>query len=69
VKTVKSNSENENVFKSIFCGNLRKKMAENHTIKSNLVDLHITGPFYNKKSGQSHWVNINVILINYPEIL
>jgi hypothetical protein len=55
-KTVKSNSEDENEFKSICCGNLRKKIAENYTIKSNLVNIHITGPFFNKKSGQSHWV-------------
>jgi hypothetical protein len=55
-KTVKSNSKDENVFKSISDANLRKKNAENNTFKSNLVDIHITGPFCNKKTGKSHWV-------------
>jgi hypothetical protein len=55
VEPVKSNSEDENVFKSIFGGNLRKKIAENNTFKSHLVDIHITGPFHNKKTGKSHW--------------
>ncbi len=54
VETFKSNSEDENVFKSICGGNLRKKIAENNTFKSNLVDLHITGPFRNKKTGKRH---------------
>jgi hypothetical protein len=56
VETVKSNSEDENVFKSIFGGDLRNKIAENNTFKSNLVDIHITGPFHKKKTGTSHWV-------------
>jgi hypothetical protein len=50
VETVKSNSEDENLFKSICGGNLRKKIAKNNTFKSNLVDIHITGPFRNKKT-------------------
>ncbi len=56
METVKSNFEDENVFKSIYGGDLRKKIAENNTFKSNLVDIHITGPFRNKKTGKSHWV-------------
>jgi hypothetical protein len=56
VETVKSNSEDENVFKSICGGNLKKKIAGNITFKSNLVDIHFTGPFRNKKTGKSHWV-------------
>ncbi len=56
VETVKSYSEDENVFKSICGGNMRKKTAENNTFKSNLVDINITGPFHNKKTGKSHWV-------------
>jgi hypothetical protein len=50
VETVKSNSEDENVFKSVCGGDLRKKNAENNTFKSNSVDIHITGPFRNKKT-------------------
>ncbi len=56
VETVKSNSEDENVFKFICSGNLRKKIAENKTFQSNSVDIHITGPFHYKKTGKSHWV-------------
>jgi hypothetical protein len=56
VDTVKSNSEDENVLKSIFGGDLRKKLAESNTFKSNSFDIHITGPFCNKKTGKSHWV-------------
>jgi hypothetical protein len=56
VETVKSNFEDGNVFKSICGGDLRDKIAENNTFKSNLVDIHITGPFRNKKTGRSHWV-------------
>jgi hypothetical protein len=56
VETVKSNSEDENVFKSLCGDNLRKNIAKNNTFKSNLVDIHITGPFCNKKTGKSHWV-------------
>ncbi len=52
VETVKSNSEEENVFKSICGGNLRRKIAENNTFKSNSVDIHITGPFRNKITRQ-----------------
>jgi hypothetical protein len=37
-ETVKSNSEDENVFKSICGGNLRKKVAENNIFKSTVVD-------------------------------
>ena len=33
-----------------------EKNAENNTFKSNLVDIHFTGPFRNKKTGKSHWV-------------
>jgi hypothetical protein len=51
VETVKSNSEDENVFKFICGGDLRKKIVENNTFKSNLVDIIITGPFCNKKTG------------------
>ncbi len=56
VETIKSNSEDENVFKPICGGDLTKKIAENNTFKSNLVDIHITGPFHSKKTGKSHWV-------------
>ncbi len=56
VETVKSNSEDENVYKSICGGDLRTKIAEYYTFKSNLVHIHITGPFHNKKTGKSHWV-------------
>ncbi len=56
VETAKSTSEDENVFKSICGGDLRKKIAEYNTFKSSLVDIHITGPFRNKKNGKSHWV-------------
>ncbi len=34
---------------------IEKEIAENNTFKSNLVDIHITGPFHNKKTGKSHW--------------
>jgi hypothetical protein len=44
VLTVKSNSKDANAFKFICGCNLRKKIAENNTFKSNLVDIHITGP-------------------------
>ncbi len=56
VETVKFNSKDENVFKSIGGSNLRKKNAGNNTFKSILVDIHITGPFCYKKTGKSHWV-------------
>ncbi len=55
-ESVKSNSEDENVFKSICGGNSWKKIAQNNTFKSNPVDIHITGSFRNKKSGKSYWV-------------
>ncbi len=54
--TVKSSIEDEDVFKSICGGHLRKKLAESNTFKSNLINIHITGPFSNKKTGKSHWV-------------
>jgi hypothetical protein len=41
VETVKFNSKDENVFKSICGRDLRKKIAENNTFKSNSVDIHI----------------------------
>jgi hypothetical protein len=56
VDTAKSNSEDENVFKSICGGDLRKKLAESNTFKSNSIDIYITGPFRSKKTGKSHWV-------------
>ncbi len=56
VDIVKSSIEDEDVFKSICGGNLRRKLAESNTFKSNLIDIHITGPFSNKKTGKSHWV-------------
>jgi hypothetical protein len=56
VDTVKFSIEDEDVFKSICGGNLRKKMAESNTFKSNSIDIHITGPFFNKKTDKSHWV-------------
>ncbi len=59
VETVKSNSEDDIEFKSICGGNLRKKIAENNTFKSILVDIHITGPFRNKKTGKSHLVIVH----------
>jgi hypothetical protein len=31
-------------------------MAESNTFKSILIDIHITGPFRDKKTGKSHWV-------------
>ncbi len=52
--TVKSSIEDEDVFKSICGGNLRKKLAESNTFKSNLIDINITEPFSNKKTGKSH---------------
>jgi hypothetical protein len=55
VDTVKSSIEDENVFKSICGGDLRKKLAKRNTIKSNSIDIHITGLFYNKKTGKGHW--------------
>jgi hypothetical protein len=59
VDTVKSNSEDENVFKSICGDDLRKKLAESNTFKSNSIDIHITGPFHNKKTSRSHWVVVH----------
>ncbi len=56
VETIKCNSEDENVFKSTCGSNLRKKIAESNTFKSNLVEIHFTGQFCNKKTGKSHWV-------------
>jgi hypothetical protein len=43
---------------TIFAGNLKKTISENvlKTVKSNSMNVHITGPFLNKKSGKSHWV-------------
>ncbi len=49
-------SDEENIFKSICVGDLKKKLADtavNH-FKPNTVDVHITGPFHH--SGKSHWV-------------
>ncbi len=34
----------------------RKKIAENNTFKSKLVNIHITEPFRNKKTDKNHWV-------------
>ncbi len=59
VDTVKISIEDENVFKSICGGDLRKKLAERNTIKLNSFDIYITGPFCNKKTGKSHWVVVN----------
>jgi hypothetical protein len=64
VDTVKSNSEDENVFKSICGGVLRKKLAESNTFKSNSIDIHITGPFHNKKTSKSHWVVVFLLLFD-----
>ncbi len=41
----------------VICGgDLRKKLAESNTFKSTSIDVHITGPFRNKKTSKSHWV-------------
>ncbi len=51
-----SMSDEDNIFKSICVGDLKKKLADtavNH-FKPNTVDVHITGPFHH--SGESHWV-------------
>jgi hypothetical protein len=52
VETFKSNSEDENIFKSICGDDLKKKISQNvsKTFKSTSVDVHITGPFRNNKS-------------------
>jgi hypothetical protein len=46
------------IFKTICCGDLKKKISDNvaNTFKSNSVHVHITGPFCNKISGKSCWV-------------
>ncbi len=62
VDTVKCSIEDEDIFKSICGGNLRKKLAESNKFKSNLIDIHITGPFSNKKTGKSHSVMCMVIV-------
>jgi hypothetical protein len=54
--TSEFNIQDEDVFKSICSGNLRKKLAESNTFKSNSIDVHITGPFFNKRTGKKHWV-------------
>jgi hypothetical protein len=49
-------SGDDQIFKSICGGNLKKKLADtavNH-FKQNSVEVHITGPFHH--SGKSHWV-------------
>ncbi len=56
VDTVKSSIEDEDVFKSICGGNLRKKLSKSNTFKSHSIDIHITGPFSNNTTGKSHWV-------------
>jgi hypothetical protein len=43
-----------NLYNTIFAGNLKKTISENvaKAIKSNSMDIHITGPFSNKKNWQ-----------------
>jgi hypothetical protein len=43
---------------TILEGNFKKTVSENvaKAVKSNSMDVHITGPFLNKKTGKSHWV-------------
>ncbi len=43
---------------TIFAGNLKKTISENvaKAVTFNSMDVHITGPFSNKKTGKSHWV-------------
>jgi hypothetical protein len=50
--TSKFNIEDEDIFESICSGNPRKKLAESNTFKSNLIDIHITGPIFNKRTGK-----------------
>jgi hypothetical protein len=49
-----------NLLNTIFAGNLNKAISENvaKAVKSNSMDIHITGPFLNKKTGKSHWVMV-----------
>jgi hypothetical protein len=43
---------------TIFAGNLKKTIYENvaKAVKSNSMDVYITGPCSNKKTGKRHWV-------------
>jgi hypothetical protein len=45
---------------TIFAGNLKKTISENvaKAVQSNSMDVHIIGPFSNKKTGKSHWVMV-----------
>ncbi len=56
-ETFKSNSEYENIFKSICGGDLKKKISQNvlKTFKSNSIYVHITGPFRDNKSWWRWW--------------
>jgi hypothetical protein len=47
-----------NLLNTVFAGNLKKTISKNvaKALKSTFMDLHIMGPFLNKKTGKSHWV-------------
>ncbi len=51
-----SMSDEDNIFKSILVGDLKKKLADTavNNFKPNTLDVHITGSFHH--SGKSHWV-------------
>jgi hypothetical protein len=51
-----SMSDEENLFKSICVGDMKKKLADTKVnyFKQDIVDVHITGPFHH--AGKSHWV-------------
>ncbi len=50
----------EVLFKNLFSGDLKLKVAENvnKSSKTNSIEVYITGPFHNSKTCKSHWVAV-----------
>jgi hypothetical protein len=46
------------MFKNLFSGDLKLKVAENvnKSSKSNSIGVYITGPFHDGKARKCHWV-------------
>jgi hypothetical protein len=63
LKNVKKSAHNESnvedvMFKNLFSGDLKLKVAKNvnKSSKSNSIGVYITGPFYNSKTHNNHWI-------------
>ncbi len=55
-----NNNKDASIFASINGGDLKKEVAKNvkSSMKTDTVDIFITGPFRNAKAGKSTWIAV-----------